>query len=179
MQESLHSLVDHLRMSGELYTDFGPKNPVAANQALQSDLERVLLTYPFLKDDAGYIEFLECYAGLSYTQKKYLLSVDLFGISPEISTHLLDAPGEPISPDGILTFCSISLVENLNQPRPDETQGIGFGFESTGKRQSGVYYCLDSGPYTYYCSSFLDWMRSFVDGSFLNDLIRHNNSSES
>lgn len=159
---SIHSLLDSLKQFGKLYTDFGPKHPVAANIELQPALEEVFKQYPFLQKDFDYTEFLEFYGGASYTQQKYLLSLDMFGISDEVSTHLLYGPGEPITTDGILTFCSISLAKNLENPCPTDIQGIGFGFDVTGERKQGVYRCFNSNPYHYYCNNFLQWLEKFV-----------------
>ncbi|MBD2501106.1 hypothetical protein [Anabaena azotica] len=162
-QHNIHSLIDCLRTMGELYTDYGPKHPIAANITLQPILEEVYKLYPFIQKDTYYTEFLECYGGLSYSQQTDLLSLDVFGISNEISTHLLYDPGEAISSDGVLTFCSIALVRDLNNPRPDKMQGLGFGFEATGKRIWGVYRCFDSEPYHYYCNNFLELLEHFVN----------------
>lgn len=163
--QNIHCLIERLKTMGELYTDFDPKHPVAANVTLQFILEEVYDQYPFLKKDADYTDFLECYGGLSYSQQKDLLSLDLFGISDEVSTHLLYGPGEAITSDGVFTFCSIALVRDLENPRPDMMQGLGFGFETTGERKWGVYRCFDSEPYHYYCNNFLEWLDRFVTNS--------------
>jgi hypothetical protein len=154
---------------GELHTGFGPKHPETANITLQPMLEEIYKRFPFLQQDAGYCEFLECYGGLSYSQEKDLLSLDIFGISNEVSTHLLYGPGEAVTSDGVLTFCSVSLVRDPFSPRPDEMQGIGFGFDATGERRQGVYQCFDSAPYYYYCSNFLEWLNCFIrnNGQFI------------
>lgn len=160
MDPSILKNIEILRTKGELAIDFGPKHPTTPNTTLTTALDKLLKTCPFLKQDKFYVSFLEYFGGLSYSQKKYLLFMDLFGISEETSTHLLFGPGDLVTPDGFLTFCSIAFCENPD--RPDVVKGIGFGFDATGSRKWGIYRTINSEPFIHHSENFMDWFELFV-----------------
>jgi hypothetical protein len=160
--ELIDSLLEKLRSLGKLYLDIGPTYPSSHSLKLQLSLDKLLKLYPFLVDMPDYIEFLKLYAGLSYTQKKYRISVDLFGISRTVSTSLIDGEGDAISDDGILTFCSMALIPKELDVNFKNIKAVGFGFEATGKRKFGIYRKVDSESYEYYCETFTSWLNLFV-----------------
>ncbi|MFK7798741.1 MAG: hypothetical protein AB8E82_14925 [Aureispira sp.] len=161
--ELIGFLLEKLRSLGKLYLGIGPTYPSSNSLKLQLSINELLKLYPFLLDMSDYVEFLKLYGGLSYTQKKYRVSVDLFGISTTVSTSLIDGEGDAVSDDGILTFCSMALIPKGVDVNFKNIKGIGFGFEVTGKRKFGIYRKVDSEAYEYYCETFTNWLKLFVE----------------
>ena len=117
--------------------------------------------YPFLRQDEGYVCFLEMYAGGVFWRDQDALSLGLFGFDSELSTHLVKGPGDTVE-HGYLTFCDMVIPPRAD-PFGKDAIGLGFGFDATGERRWGVYRLLGEGRADYYCETFLQWLRLFVE----------------
>jgi hypothetical protein len=156
----LDRLIGQLGMLGELHTAWHPPAALADPELLAA-VTSLLETYPFLKRDAGYVAFLQRYGGALLTRDRDGLLLSLFGFSHDIGMHIVEGPGEPITEDGYLILGNMIVPEN--QAHPGETHSVGLGFDTTGERRWGVYRTVDSGAGTWYCETFLEWLRACIE----------------
>lgn len=155
-EEDVSDAIDAMATLGECPVAWQPV--AAANDAtLQDGVTALLSSYPFLAGDPGYVAFLRGYGGaLLITEGNLVMSV--FGFSHDIGMHLVDGPGELIS-DGCLVFADMVIPR---EGKALASNAVGFGFEATGQRRSGVYRYLNGGSPAWYCETFLEWLRRVV-----------------
>jgi len=143
-------------------------HPIWPNPALEQDVNQFLYHYSFLKQDAGYVKFLECYAGAFVFDHTSDSTLDILGFSIA-SSHIIDYPGEIINEEGFLVFC-VSLVNFYENEKRQEVE-ISYAFDATGTRQWGIYAktlaitrIQDVNPrYMFYCNTFTDWLQRVID----------------
>ncbi len=158
----LRQLIRGLVTLGEPLIDFGPKHYAAPNPSLQPEIDAFFEMYPALGRDAGYVEFLEVYSA-AVVEKYESLIVEIYGFSHEIATHVAH-PDESLIEDGdFFRFAEILL---LGKDDRGIGIGLGFSFDLTGRRPSGVYRSIDQDgkqtPHEWYCSTFLEWLEQVV-----------------
>jgi hypothetical protein len=134
----------------------GPKHPFLPNPLLAEQITSLLNEYPFLVQDQGYIDFVECYAGASMNHPAEALMVDIYGFT-HASSHLIELPGSIVDDNGFLMFAGIYWRQDINDPR--SLVELDFAFDATGSRVQGVYGYRVGGDngYQWYCKSFLEW----------------------
>lgn len=159
-----NNLINRLNRIGTFRTDYGPYHPEHPDTQKISDLQKVLQKFPFLQEQAAdYVNFMERYAGACFSQDWRLMTMDVFGISHEVSIPLLQDVGDTITEDNFMTFSSLALLRSEDQPDYTDFVAVGFGFDSSGNRKKGVYRSIDLQPYEYYCASFNDWLNLFIE----------------
>ncbi len=168
-ERDLDELLARLGRVGELQLGRGPKHPSEPEPALATDVVQLLAQYPFLRRDPGYVAFLERYAGAVLWRDPNLLSLELFGFHPELSTHIVTGPGEIIE-HGFFTFCDMVVPRTPEAPFADPI-GLGFGFDATQERRWGVYRLWGGGEADWYCDTFLEWLEKFIalDGRLIDE----------
>ena len=128
-------------------------------------LEEFLATYPFLRGDQGYIEFLETYAGAWVMQPNNDLVVNIYGFN-DVSTHLVEGEGPVVDNDGFLLFaeCIVRIAPG------DFTEGImdqSFAFDATRSRKWGIYRSSAIGEnetdMAWYCDTFDEWLWALLE----------------
>ena len=160
---SIHALIARLPELGSASIGYGPKHPQHPQPDLAPMLDEFLTTYPFLRWDQGYINYLETYAGAAVRKDDDSVMLDIFGFTSE-STHFheLDALDLPaIDEKGFFTFCDGYF-------RLDDDQHLlGACFDATGTRRAGIYRvkARHEGPPSqenveiyYYCTTFDEWL---------------------
>lgn len=141
----------------------GPKHPTQPNLALKQEIEAFLDQYPVLRQDQGYVEFLECYAGawLDWQPSEDLV-IGLLGFDMDVTANIANPDeGHPVDENGYLMFCDgiVRIHEGVGR-----TGVIGqtFAFDATDKRKAGVYRSTSDRngitDYYWYCGSFLEWL---------------------
>src|SRR5438067_2368213 len=118
----IHSLVSQLARFGTLETGRGPRHPESPNPDLADPIEAFLDEHPFVRRDPGYVDFLECYAGLLLWRERDCLGLSIYGFDPNVALHLTEGEGEPITPDRFLTFADVTVphvagVFSANDPQ--------------------------------------------------------------
>ena len=167
----LHELIRQLGEFGTVETGHGPKHPSAPDTALAIEIAAFLHTYPFVRRDPGYVEFLESYAGLLLWRKKDRLSLSIYGFDADVALHLTKGEGETITEEGILTFADVAVPIREGVFGPHDIRGAAFGFDATGKQRWGVYRRHSGRPSEWYCATFLEWLGILVSlrGRWLED----------
>lgn len=143
----------------------GPKHPIEPNLALTDVVTGFLKEHTFLKQDRGYVDFLECYAGAWVMWPNDDLVIDLFGFT-EVSRNIANPDeGEVVDTDGFLVFCD-GLVRLQDDLGFSTVLGQAFAFDATGKRKWGVYrYIIDDSGKTdkyWYCETFLRMLEALI-----------------
>lgn len=194
---TLSELVARLATVAEWEMARGPRHPTEPSRDLAPEIEHFLASYPFLRRDAGYVDFLEQYAGahlvdpddtvaVELPDRSYRVvadSVEIFGFSHTVSLHIVDGDGEGdnlpiVDTDGFLQVASLNVtLYKLDDLLPGGSMLFGdksIAFDATGKRPWGVYAKTDgpagSGPVAHW--SMLTYQRcwdTFLD--FLADLV--------
>lgn len=157
--DELTRLMTALGKLGDLETVCSPGHPAGAR--LVREVEDFLNQYVFLRNDAGYVAFLQRYAGAGFKSHDDMLSLDLFGFSEDVTLHILRGEGDVIE-NGLLTFADLLIPLEPGRGVFVNTKGCGFGFPATPQRQWGVYQ-ISEGRSCRYCDSFLEWLAQFVD----------------
>lgn len=121
----------------------GPRHPTEPSPDQAQRIARFLATYPTLRGDAGYIEFLEKYAGASIENEDFSQIVDILGFT-DASTDIEDMDGPIVDNDGFLMIAE--AVYHLRKGnRTFDTLQHAFAFDVTGERSGGLYRSLVSG----------------------------------
>jgi hypothetical protein len=168
---SIHQLITKVHKVGKVKTGRGPKHPQCSNQELDQEITDFLNSYPFLRQDQGYIDFLESYAGLLVYRNSDFFSLGIYGFDEDVSLHLVKGEGELIDEAGMLTFADLTIPVQEGDQSADNLIGIGFGFDTTQQRTWGVYRCIDEQPYHWYCATFLELLERILNhkGRLLED----------
>ena len=133
-------------------------------------IEEFLATYPFLRGDQGYINYLETYAGASVIDagEEDRVMLDIAGFT-QVSTNLAtwDFEVPVVDEEGYYSFAS--GVYTLSD-RGMHYDGISIGgcFDSTGTRKWGVYRSVQgSTPEEFtrywYCDTFEEWLWAILE----------------
>ena len=147
----------------------GPKLWPYPNPALQKEIDDFLNQYPFLRQDQGYVDFMEYYAGASIypsdddeAVNDDELVIDLFGFNDGIALHIVKDEGQIVGKDGFLCFCSTETWDE--KVDPDFIIETEFLFDATQKRKPGIYLRSSVRPEAeWFCETFLEWLELLID----------------
>lgn len=144
----------------------GPRHPESPALFLEDQLVQFLDTYPVLHHDAGYIEFLEKYAGAMIKNSDETQIVDLLGFS-DVSTGMLEMDGPVVDENGFLLFAQC-VFHIIVEGRLVDMYEYDFAFDASGGRRPGVYRCSTTlrsqgEPYLWYADGFCSWLVELVD----------------
>lgn len=153
----IHTLIKRFAQLEGAGVGFGPKHPVSPNLSISNEVEDFLREFSFLRQDQGYVDFLEYYAGAHYMPSDDSVTIDIFGFTDQ-SSHIIDLEGDIIDERGFLVFCAGNIVEHLIKGR--KTRPQGFAFDATGNRMRGVYDGLEG---IQYCKTFLEWLNALIE----------------
>jgi hypothetical protein len=132
---------------------------------LAQEIEAFLNEYPFLRQDQGYVDFLESYAGAWVAWPNNDLVIDLFGFT-QVSTHIVKEDGYIVDPTGFLTICD-GMVRLREGGFREGVIGQGFAFDATGERKWGIYrYVMIDGieaAMDWYCETFLQALSALIE----------------
>jgi hypothetical protein len=140
----------------------GPKHPDSPRPELQSEIDQFLNEYPFLREDAGYVAFLETYAGATVDSPEGVIVV-IFGFLLDVGLHITEDEGPLIDDEGFLTFATVQVRTAEGKEGFHEYTDMAFGFDATGERPPGIYRKIDFNPTAWYCQDFLTWLRLLVE----------------
>ena len=153
---NIHTLMTQFAQFEHAKIGRGPKHPTEPNVSLHTEVNTFLESYPFLRNDTGYIDFLECYAGASIFNQNSPFTVDILGFAGNsISTHMFEMEESVIDEEGFLMFGYLMLDDkSLGQHQ------ISFGFDATHHRLPGVYQYVSQvdAQWDWYCATFLEWL---------------------
>lgn len=172
--ESIHLLIENIQsMDGSIVGE-GPKHPTSPHPEIQQEIDTLLATYNFLKNDDSYIAFLECYSGLTIDSADGKIFIDVFGFLEDVSLHLLKGEGSVVDDEGYFGFCSAVVRIGHSGDLNKDDVGLGFAFDATGKRRKGVYRSIGEEKYEWYCEKFQNWLENLVatKGAFIECAVR-------
>src|SRR5260221_13257818 len=101
----IQTLINQFVNLGHAQVGRGPKYPAEPATHLLPEIDSFLDSYSFLKQDKGYVDFLEFYAGASVFWPNGELIIDIFGFT-KVSSHLLNLEGPVVDEDGYLMFAN-------------------------------------------------------------------------
>lgn len=161
----IHSLMKKFSNLGYASIGRGPKNTESPRSELQQEIDNFLDEHPYLRNDSGYVDFLEYYSGARVDFPEGELVIDIFGFLEEIGFHLIkDRFGESdIDEQGYFMFCTTVVQVAKDSDPNNEELGLDYAFDATGKRTWGIYRVINYGEYEWYCSSFLEWLEKLID----------------
>ncbi|MGH3797722.1 MAG: hypothetical protein ACRDRT_01920 [Pseudonocardiaceae bacterium] len=144
----------------------GPRHPEAPDLSIENQLVQFLDTYPALRRDVGYVEFLEKYAGAMIKNAGETQIVDLLGFS-DVSTGMLEMDGPVVDENGFLLFAQCIFHVIVEGGLVDMYE-YDFAFDAYGERPPGVYRCSATlrshgEPYVWYADGFCSWLVELVD----------------
>lgn len=121
----------------------GPRHLLEPNPESAPRLREFLDAYPALVADAGYVEFLEKYAGASIQNAALTQLIDLPGFS-DASPDILEMDGPMVDDDGFLVVAQ--AVYHVDEDgRAVDTLQHDIAFDTTGRREPGLYHSFTSG----------------------------------
>lgn len=143
----------------------GPRHPGDPDRSLDNQVTQFLDEYSILRRDAGYVEFLEKFAGAMIKNSDETQIVDILGCS-DISTGIFEMDGPLIDEEGFFLFaqCVFHLVE---EGKLVDMYEYDFAFDTSGERPPGVYRCAstlrDQGASYNWCTDdFCSWLAELV-----------------
>jgi hypothetical protein len=187
----IHSLIEKFRGLGNAEIGRGPKSYNPPNLSMLKEIETFLEEYPFLKQDQGYVDFLENYAGAFINWPNEELTIDLFGFDDKVATHIVKEDGFIVDEAGFLCFCDTAPRIEVNEKAKLESRlgkeiffkdqlGLQYCFDASGKRQPGIYLTTSYHKNKsfiqfgiWYCETFSGWFEALIEkkGQLLQDVI--------
>ncbi|HXM58416.1 MAG TPA: hypothetical protein VOB72_23655 [Candidatus Dormibacteraeota bacterium] len=162
----IDALVDRLSRLPGAQVGRGPRHPRSPDAAVAPRLDTFLSEHPTLRDDAGYIEFQEKYAGAMIQHPGRRQIVDILGFS-DASTDMQEMEGPVVDDDGFLVFAE--CIHHITvDGRLEEVHEQAFAFSVVSGRRPGIYRLVStmadqSGEYRWYTDDFTVWLRDLVD----------------
>jgi hypothetical protein len=159
-EREIDELVGELSRLPRAVIGRGPRYPESPDETMAADLRKLLAEYPFLSKDAGYVAFLERYAGAAvYSYPDADITIHIFGFIEDVY-HLLTGPGPIVEQDGFFDFAYTEF--HLGTPKEGITT-VGASFDATGKRRWGVYRSVRHPggamiAHAWYCETFAEWL---------------------
>jgi hypothetical protein len=162
---SIHPLMEKFQSIEGAIVGEGPKHPTSSHPEMQEQIDDFLSEYNFLRKDPSYVDFLECYSGALIDSPDGNIFVDIFGFLEDVSLHLRNGEGSVVDENGYFDFCSaVVRVRNTGDTNKDNIDiGVGFSFDATGARQWGIYRSIEGAECKWYCNSFQEWLKKFVE----------------
>ena len=115
----------------------GPHHPATPDPALAPELTELFETYPGLSSDAGYVELLWKYGGLSRRDDDDNELFHVFGFGPDVVDFYRDLDGPGV--DELAFFIFAQAVVHAGSAGSPEVQERAFGFDLSGNLKPGVY----------------------------------------
>lgn len=156
----LHVLMKDFALFEGAQVGHGPRHPTHPQGTMSQDIARFLDTFSFLRQDTGYTQFLETYAGASIFKKDRLWMVDILGFAGgDVCSSITDMEGDIVDECGFLMYSYIII-----ETRPLGSRQISFGFDATQQHRKGVYRVFADNPtaWHWYCPSFLIWLDHLI-----------------
>jgi hypothetical protein len=146
----------------------GPRHPHAPELDIQPELNEFLSAHLFLRQDVGYVQFLERYCGASVRDNERRVVLDISGLSG-VSLDLTATPAEFVDDYGFGTFASAEYRWPVPGEKVFRRRHAYFAFDATQKRLPGVYQCVQNGTepptaWAWASPSFLDWLNAVIAG---------------
>lgn len=144
----------------------GPRHPESPDLSIEDQLVQFLDTYPILRRDAGYVEFLEKYAGAMIKNPDETQIVDVLGFS-DVSTGMLEMDGPVVDEHGFLLFAQC-IFHIIVEGRLVDMYEYDFAFDTSEEGRPAVYRCSatlrsQGEPYVWYADGFCSWLVELVD----------------
>jgi hypothetical protein len=134
---------------------------------LQKEIDEFLQKNQILRNDQGYVDFLETYSAASVDWPNEMLIIQIYGFSPEITIEVAHPDEALVDKDGFFRFAEIILKTGDTKK---DFVGLSYAYDTTGKRPYGVYqstlpYGADfrTIPYKSYGNSFLAWLKDVIE----------------
>jgi hypothetical protein len=162
---SIDDLVTNLGRLPGAHVGRGPLHPTEPRPELDSPVTGFLESYPFLQRDAGYVDFIQKYAGVMMTHPEEEIGVDIMGFDPGVA-NLLEMEGPVVDSHGFLliAMCSYGTMTGGEL----STWEYDFAFDATGSRRDGIYRLVADGGVTlqqfeWHKHNFEQWLVELVD----------------
>lgn len=163
----IHDLMKRFAQVDPTMIGRGPRHPISPNPESISEIHKYFEEHPILRQDKGYVDFLECYSAA--TADDWLdgkINIDIYGFDTKITLHLDSTSELPRDwKNGFTPFAYVQIPRE--KQRIDD--GYIYAFDITGKRPFGVYQLRDTieeikvDDYKWYCDSFLEWLEDIID----------------
>lgn len=96
---NIHEVVSQFQKIDHSIVGNGPKHPVSPNSEFSDDVEKFFNLYPKLKQDKGYVEFLEVYGGAAIVYPEYEFVLAIYGLTLDVVFNVL-YPDESLVEEG-------------------------------------------------------------------------------
>lgn len=163
---NIHSLMKEFSKLEGAEIGRGPKHPSSPDPNLAQETEAFLNEYPFLRQDQGYVDFLESYAGAWVMWPNNELIIDLFGFT-EVSRNIANPDNVCVVDENGFLIVYDGMVRLVDGGFREGVIGQGFAFDATGERKWGIYrYVFVSGVEVaryWYCETFLQALAALIE----------------
>lgn len=162
----LDALMDRFAQIRGARVGHGPDHPQLPDRSMEPRVDGFLQSYPMLRRDHDYVEFLEKYAGALIDNPDEGQLVDVFGFD-QVSTDMLDMEGPVVDENGFLVFAQC-IYHVVIDGKLEDMYEYDFAFDVSGERRFGVY-CAKSTlrtgnrAFTLYFEGFAAWLRDVVE----------------
>ncbi|MFE6104697.1 hypothetical protein ACFVQ4_32715 [Streptomyces laurentii] len=161
----IDELVARLELLPGAQIGCGPRHPICPRIEVAPQTAAFLESYPFAREDRGYVEFLERFSGATVNDPEKDIGIDIMGFDPRM-LNLVETEGPIVDANGYLLIAMCSYGE-VSDGRLD-TWEYDFALDSTGTRKKGIY-CLTalSGEtlteFEWHRGSFEEWIAELVE----------------
>jgi hypothetical protein len=142
--------------------DRGPDHPYSPDTERQEEVEAYFRRYPFLLADCGYVAFVRRYMWAGTEGD----NVGIHVFAPVSAVYDPYGGTDPVDEQGFFLFAT-SEYRKLGRPGKQNNIALGFGFDATGSRRTGVYRSARLGdqelrPWSWYCEVFSEWLERII-----------------
>ncbi|SFY43711.1 hypothetical protein SAMN02787144_103855 [Streptomyces atratus] len=120
-----------------------------------------------MRQDRGYIEFLERFSGVTISDPEKDIGIDIMGFDPCV-VNLVETEGPVVDSNGylLIAMCSYGEVSDGRLV----TWEYDFAFDATGNRREGIYRLValggeNLGEFEWYVGNFEEWLAELVERS--------------
>lgn len=157
----INEVIKHLEGIPGAMVGHGPRHPKDPDRSIEDQVEWFFDTYPTLRRDGGYVDFMEKYSGVLIKNLDETQIVDVLGFS-DVSTGMLEMDGSVVDEDGFLLYAQC-VYHTIVEGRLVNMYEYDFAFDISGERTPGVYRCSSTlrsqgEPYVWYSDGFCSWL---------------------
>ncbi|MFI7742534.1 hypothetical protein [Kocuria rhizosphaericola] len=143
----------------------GPLHPTSPDPGPGPRIARFLDTYPRLRRDAGYVEFLQKYAGASIENEDLSQIVDILGFS-DASTDMEELDGPVVDRNGFLMIGE-AVYHLRDGIRNVGTLEHAFAYQVADEQARGLFHSLVSEKhptpaFSFAFPSFENWLEDLI-----------------
>ncbi|MEV6439226.1 hypothetical protein [Streptomyces anulatus] len=163
----IDDLIERLRLLPGAQIGCGPRHKITPQTEQATTISEFLESHTFMRQDHGYVDFLERFSGVIVDNPEEDIGIDIMGFDPRVA-NLAETEGPLVDSNGyaLIAMCSYGEVRSGKLV----TWEYDFAFDATGLRKRGIYRLTALGGevvkgFEWHVRSFEEWLAELVERS--------------